>query len=88
MAQRPGMGIGLADVSAMVKRTAQGFSVLFTATTDFGPLDGDVDILSNTENLVLDVKRADFSGIRFGGRLQQLPCRALRGSVDRQRLGL
>ncbi len=80
-AQRPGMGIGLADVSAMVKRTAQGFSVLFTATTDFGPLDGDVDILSNTENLVLDVKRADFSGIRFGGRLQQLPAGPFAGQL-------
>jgi translocation and assembly module TamB len=72
-AKRPGLGIGLADVSALVTRTAQGFSVLFDAATDYGPIDGDIDILSGTRNLVLDVKRANFSGIVFGGRLHQLP---------------
>jgi translocation and assembly module TamB len=80
-ASRPGMGIGLADVSALVKRTSQGFSVLFNASTDYGPLDGDVDVLSGGRNLVLDVKRADFSGIRFGGRLEQLPAGPFAGRL-------
>ena len=72
-ATHPGMGIGLADVSALISRTAQGFSVLFTASTDYGPLDGDLEILTGAKNLVVDVKRSNFSGIALNGRLQQSP---------------
>lgn len=80
-AQRPGMGIGLANVSALVKRTATGFAAQFDAMTDYGPLDGDVEILSGASGVTLDVRRADFSGIRFAGRLRQMPAGPFAGQL-------
>lgn len=81
-AQRPGMGVGLSDVDARVTRTASGFAVAFDAMTDYGPLNGDIDILSGANDLTLDVKRADFSGIRFAGRLRQLPAGPFAGRLE------
>jgi translocation and assembly module TamB len=86
-AKRPGLGIGLADLSALVTRTPHGFSVLFDAATDYGPVDGDIDILSGTQNLVLDVKRANFAGIVFGGRLQQMAAGPFAGQLIGQGAG-
>ena len=80
-ASRPGMGIGLADVSALIKRTQGGFSAQFDAATDYGPIDGDIDIVSGARNLVVNVKRAEFSGIKLSGQLQQLPAGPFAGQL-------
>ncbi|MFN3747300.1 MAG: translocation/assembly module TamB domain-containing protein [Sphingorhabdus sp.] len=80
-AQRPGMGIGLADVNALVRRSGTGLAILFDAQSDYGPIDGDLDVILGRDALVLDVRRADFSGIRFNGRLQQLPSGSFSGQL-------
>ena len=70
-AANPGLGVGLADIDARVTRSAQGFAVTFTGASDYGPVGGALDIVTGTGPLTIDVRRGDFAGIGFAGRIRQ-----------------
>ena len=71
LAARPGLGVGLADVDALVTRSRAGYAVRMTGKTDYGPVGGDLDIVSSNGPLTIAVTRGDFAGIALAGRLQQ-----------------
>ena len=70
-AARPGFGVGLADVEALVTRGRRGYAIGFTGASDYGPVSGDLDILSDSGPLTIDVLRGNFAGVALAGRLQQ-----------------
>ena len=80
-AARPGFGVGLADVAALVTRSRRGYAVRFTGATDYGPLSGDVDILAGSGPLTIDVLRGDIAGIAVSGRLQQMSAGPFAGTL-------
>lgn len=72
-ATRPGFGVGLSDVDALVRRSRTGFAITLTAASDYGPVSGEFDVLSGSGPLTISVTRGNFAGIALAGRLQQQP---------------
>ncbi|MGQ3099506.1 MAG: translocation/assembly module TamB domain-containing protein [Sphingopyxis solisilvae] len=68
-AERPGLGIGLANLVARITGAPNGYRLAATGDTDYGPLAADVVLLTATGPLTIDVERGDLSGIGFSGRL-------------------
>ena len=68
-AASPGFGIGLRDVEATVRATAQGWAIQATGESAYGPFTADVVILSNRGPLTIAVNRLTFAGIDFQGRV-------------------
>ncbi|HEV7234468.1 MAG TPA: hypothetical protein VGN36_09490, partial [Sphingorhabdus sp.] len=70
-AARPGFGVGLSNVIAVVTRSRQGYAITFTGGTDYGPVSGDLDVLLGSGPLTIDIRRGDFAGIGVAGRMRQ-----------------
>jgi translocation and assembly module TamB len=70
-AARPGLGVGLSNVAAVVTRSRQGYAIRFTGGTDYGPVSGDVDVLASSGPFTIDIRRSDFAGIALAGRIKQ-----------------
>ena len=70
-ASKPGFGVGLGNVVAVVTRSRAGYAITATGDTSYGPVSGDFDVLSGNGPLTIDVKRGDFAGIGVSGRLRQ-----------------
>jgi translocation and assembly module TamB len=70
-ASRPGFGVGLSNIVAIVTRSRQGYAITMTGATDYGPISGDLDVLSGNGPLTIDILRGDFSGVALSGRLRQ-----------------
>jgi translocation and assembly module TamB len=68
---RPGFGVGLSNVVARVTRSRRGYAITLTGATDYGPITGDIDVLSGNGPLIIDILRGDFAGIGLAGRVQQ-----------------
>lgn len=68
-AERPGLGIGLANLVAKINGAPNGYRLAATGDTDYGPLSADVVLLTASGPLTIDVARGDLSGIGFDGRL-------------------
>jgi translocation and assembly module TamB len=71
VAASPGFGIGLSNVAGLVTRSARGYAITFTGATDYGPISGDLDVLSGSGPLTVDILRGDFAGIAVAGQLRQ-----------------
>jgi len=80
-ATRPGFGVGLANVDALVTRSRRGYAIRLTGATDYGPVSGDLDILSGSGPMMIDVLRGNFSGIAVSGRLQQAAAGPFAGTL-------
>ena len=70
-ASRPGFGVGLSNIVALVTRSRQGYAIKLTGGTDYGPISGDIDVLSGNGPLTIDILRGDFAGIGVAGRIRQ-----------------
>ena len=68
-ADRPGLGIGLANLVARINGAPNGYRLAATGDTDYGPLSADVVLLTAAGPMTIDVERGDLSGIGFNGRL-------------------
>lgn len=69
-ADRPGLGIGLANLDARVTGAKGGYRLKLTGDTDYGPLRADVN-LGTGRALSLQINEADLSGVAFAGNLTQ-----------------
>ncbi len=45
-ASRPGFGVGLSNIVGLVTRSRRGYAIKLTGATDYGPISGDIDVLS------------------------------------------
>ena len=87
-ADRPGLGIGLANLVGRVTGAPNGYRLAATGDTDYGPLAADVVLLTAAGPLTIDVERGDLSGIGFSGRLVQSDAGPFTGRLDASGQGL
>ncbi|WP_374405793.1 translocation/assembly module TamB domain-containing protein [Pelagerythrobacter sp.] len=69
-AERPDLGIGLANLRAGITGAPNGYRLEATGDTDYGPLTADV-VLGMGDQLTLDINSANLAGIDFAGSLRQ-----------------
>lgn len=80
-ASRPGFGVGLSNVIALVTRSKRGYAISMTGATDYGPIRGDLEVLSGNGSLTIDILQGDFAGIGLAGRLQQVRAGPFAGTL-------
>ncbi len=91
-AERPGFGIGLANLKARVTAARipegrGGYRLDASADTDYGPLTADV-VIGTGEALTLDINRANLGGLAFAGALRQTPAGPFAGRLTANGQGL
>src|SRR3546814_14720795 len=67
-AERPGLGIGLANLVAKINGAPNGYRLAATGDTDYGPLSADVVLLMTAGPLTIAVARGELAGIAFNCR--------------------
>jgi translocation and assembly module TamB len=87
-AERPGLGIGLANLVARINGAPNGYRLAATGDTDYGPLSADVVLLTATGPLTIDIARGDLSGIGFNGRLVRSDAGPFVGQLNASGQGL
>ncbi|GGZ01339.1 translocation/assembly module TamB domain-containing protein [Novosphingobium colocasiae] len=70
LAERPGFGIGLANLDARVTGARGGYRFDLTGDTDYGPLKADVTLGMGTA-MAVTINSANLSGVDFAGGLVQ-----------------
>jgi translocation and assembly module TamB len=88
LAASPGFGIGLRDVRASVKATANGYAITATGQSRYGPFAADVTVLSGRGPLTIDIRRLLFAGMTFTGRVVQTPAGPFSGTLAMTGSGL
>lgn len=78
---KPGMGVGLSNVVATVRRNARGYNIVGNGETNYGPVTAEIDYLTGSGPTTLDIKRADFAGIAVGGRIVQTAAGPFSGTL-------
>src|SRR3546814_18687624 len=70
-ARSPGFGIGLANVEADVRSTAQGYRITASGDSDSGPFTADITILSRAGPLTIELHPVTSAGITLTGAYVQ-----------------
>ena len=86
-AERPDLGIGLANLEADITGARNGYRLNARGDTDYGPLTADV-VLGTGNQLTLDINSANLAGIDFSGSLRQTNAGPFAGRLDAQGRGL
>jgi translocation and assembly module TamB len=86
-AQRPDLGIGLANLEARITGARGGYRVDLTGDTDYGPLKADVTLATRGATR-LDIHSANLSGVDFSGSLTQTPSGPFAGKLRADGNGL
>ncbi len=86
-AEKPGFGIGLANVDARIDGVRGGYNLNLTSDTDYGPLRADVT-LEMGRALAIQVNSANLSGVDFAGRIVQTPSGPFSGQLTANGNGL
>jgi translocation and assembly module TamB len=79
-AERPGLGIGLANLDARIKGAPGGYHLDAKADTDYGPLTADVNLGIGKATSV-QINKANLSGVDFAGRIVQTPAGPFSGEL-------
>ena len=87
-ADRPNVGIPLADVNASVVGTGSGYDVKLSAQSDYGPVVADVAIRTGSGGTRFDIRRATLAGIDVSGSVAQTPAGPFAGSLRLAGAGL
>ena len=80
-AARPGFGIGLRDVNATVRSTAQGWAIVASGQSAYGPFSADVVILTARGPMTIQINRLTIAGINFSGRVTRSPAGPFVGTL-------
>ncbi len=86
-AERPSLGIGLANLQARITGARGGYRLNATGETDYGPLTADV-VLGTGQTLTLQINSADLGGIAFAGSLRQSAAGPFLGELTANGQGL
>jgi translocation and assembly module TamB len=78
----PGFGIGLANVQASVRATAQGYAIVATGDSAYGRFSADVVILGRGGPMTIQVNRVLVAGMTFAGRISQTAAGPFAGSLS------
>lgn len=81
-APKPGFGVGLADLDALVKGNPNGsYAITAKGGTDYGPFTADV-LLTSGKALAVDIRTARFAGMDIKGHLLQTAAGPFTGRLD------
>lgn len=69
-AERPGLGVGLADLEARIRGRGDAYAVTATGGTDYGPFSADV-VVRTGALLAVRIDAARFAGMDISGAIQQ-----------------
>ncbi len=81
-ARSPGFGVGLRDVVAEVRSTAQGYQLNAHGESDYGPFLADVIILSGRGPLAVQVNLVRVAGVEARGRVTQTAAGPFAGTLS------
>lgn len=87
VAERPGLGIGLANLEAEITGAPGGYRLKAEADTDYGPLTADV-VLGIGKVTTVEIASANLGGIDFAGSLRQMPAGPFAGQLTAKGNGL
>ncbi len=80
-ASRPGLGLGISGLNAKVRSTGNGYAILASGKSDFGPFSADVVVQTTGGPLSLDIRKATFAGIDVSGHVRQTPAGPFAGRL-------
>ncbi len=86
-AESPGFGIGLRNVDASIRSTAQGWAIQATGESAYGPFSADVVVLTGRA-LTIQINRLTVAGINFSGRVVQSPAGPFVGTLTMSGSGI
>ncbi len=87
IAEKPGLGIGLANLEALITGAPGGYRLVAKGDTDYGPLTADV-VLGMGKATTLEIASANLGGIDFAGSLRQTPAGPFTGQLTAKGNGL
>lgn len=87
-ASRPGLGLGLSDVRAVVRSTGGGFELQARGGTDYGPFTADVLLRTGTGPTTIDIRDATLAGISVAGTVRQSAAGPFVGRLDASGQGI
>ncbi len=70
-AANPGLGVGLASVTAVIRGDNGNYRVDADGQTDYGPFTADVTVAASSGPLALNINRAQIANIALSGRIRQ-----------------
>ena len=83
-AARPGLGVGLADLTATIRGDNGDYRIDADGQTDYGGFTADVTVATASGPLALTINRADFAGVRAVGPAPAKPRRAVHRPAERR----
>lgn len=88
-AARPGMGIGLADVRAVVRAVPAGWQIEALGSSDYGPARANIGVATATEPMRIAIQPGtELAGIGLTGEVEQLAEGPFAGTLDAQGSGI
>ena len=87
-AANPGFGIGLRGVTATVRSTAQGWAIVASGQSAYGPFSADVVVLTRRGPMTIQINRLTIAGINFSGRVTQTRAGPFVGTLTMSGQGL
>lgn len=80
-APRPGLGAGIADVTANLATAPQGYLIKATGQSSYGPFSADT-LIHTGAPLVIDIHQAEFAGINTAGTITQSAAGPFTGTLS------
>ncbi len=87
-AANPGLGIGLAGLTAEIRGDNGNYRIDASGQTDYGAFTADVTVATARGPLALTINRADFAGIGLSGQVRQSAAGPFVGQLDANGRGL
>lgn len=88
LAANPGLGIGLANLTANIRGQNGDYLVDASGDTDYGAFTANVTVATARGPLAVTINRADFAGIALSGQLRQSNAGPFIGQLDANGRGL
>lgn len=87
-AASPGLGVGLADLTAEIRGDNGDFRIDASGQTDYGAFTADVTVATARGPLAVTINRADIAGIGLSGQVRQSAAGPFLGRLDAEGRGL
>ncbi|GAA4002688.1 translocation/assembly module TamB domain-containing protein [Sphingomonas humi] len=87
-AARPGLGIGIAGLTAQIRSTGNAYAILARGRSDYGDFTADVLVQTAAGPLTVDIRRATLAGINVAGRVRQTAAGPYAGQLNAQGQGI
>jgi translocation and assembly module TamB len=80
-APRPGVGVGLVDLTARIRGQGEAYAINATGGTDYGPFNANV-VLRTAPRLTADIRDTVFAGVNINGRIAATDAGPFTGALN------